>query len=147
MDTPTATRLQTILRRESRSFLQFVAEAYPWTTPKERAALETLLKLIAYEREGVVMLGRFLVHRHVELPYLGTYPENFTTMMFVSLEFLLPRLVDEQRQGIDALEADLALVTDPAARAAVEQLLDRKRRHLPILEDLAATHAQAAVKT
>ncbi len=147
MDVPTATRLQSVLRRESRSFLQFVGEAYPWTTPKERAALEQLNRLIAYEREGLTALGRFLVRRHIDLPYLGTYPEHFTTMMFVSLDYLLPRLVDEQRQAVRLLEDDLAQVTDPEARCAMQQLLDRKRRHLPILEDLAAAQAPAAVKT
>ena len=37
---------QDIVRRESRSLLQYVSEAFPWTTREERAALATLQEMI-----------------------------------------------------------------------------------------------------
>ncbi|MGH7168769.1 MAG: hypothetical protein ACRELG_00635, partial [Gemmataceae bacterium] len=66
--------LQDVLRRESRSVLTYVAEAYPWTTSTRTKALMDLQQIIAAEREAVVDLGRFLVRQRVPLPYLPSYP-------------------------------------------------------------------------
>ena len=40
LDDRTAQLLEGVVRRESRSLLQYVAEAFPWTTPEEQAYLE-----------------------------------------------------------------------------------------------------------
>ena len=42
--------LQDVLRRESRSLLQYVREAFPWTTPEERELLAKLRQLTDEER-------------------------------------------------------------------------------------------------
>jgi hypothetical protein len=130
--------LQDLLRRESRSVLTYVAEAYPWTTWAEEKTLADLQQLIAAEREAVACLGRFLVRQRIPLPYLPPYPAHFTTINFLALEFLLPRLIEQERRSIADLERDLAALKDPAAKAEVEKLLTLKRRHLPRLEELAS---------
>ena len=38
--------------------------------------------------------GRFLFRRRIPPSFSGAYPSRFTTMNFLSLEYLLPRLVD-----------------------------------------------------
>jgi hypothetical protein len=73
-------------------------------------------------------------------PYIGSYPSSFTSYGFVSMDFLVPRLVEEQRGEIAALERDLVGITDAEARAQAQQVLDLKRRHLPELEKMAAAH-------
>lgn len=130
--------LQDILRRESRSVLIYVAEAYPWTTRAEEKTLAELQQLIAAERAAVVCLGRFLVRQRIPLPYLPSFPSHFTTINFLALDFLLPRLIEHERCSIAALERDLAALKDPAAHAEVEKFLALKRRHLPRLEELAS---------
>jgi hypothetical protein len=145
IDPHTQTLLQDILRRESRSVLMYVAEAYPWTTSMQTKALTDLQQLIAAEREAVACLGRFLVRQRIPLPYLPSYPAHFTTINFVALDFLLPRLIEHERRSIAALERDLASLKDPAARTEVEKLLALKRRHLPQLEELASVQPQASV--
>lgn len=137
--------LQDLLCRESRSVLTYVAEAYPWTTSTEEKSLADLQQLITDEREAVVCLGRFLVHRRIPLPYLPPYPAHFTTINFLALDFLLPRLIEHERRSIADLERDLAAIKDPVAHAEVEKLLTLKRRHLPRLEDLASAQPQASV--
>lgn len=138
IDPHAQTLLQDILRRESRSVLTYVAEAYPWTTSTEEKALTDLQQIIAAEREATTRLGRFLVRQRIPLPFLPSYPAHFTTINFLALDFLLPRLIEHERQSIADLERDLAAMKDPAARAEVEKLLALKRRHLPELEELAS---------
>jgi hypothetical protein len=135
--------LQDIVRRESRSVLTYVADAYPWTTARDSRAVDALRKLLAEEAGAVAALGRFLFRRHVPVASLGSYPSSFTTMNFLALEYLLPRLIDYERHSIAELERDLAAVADPEARAEVEKLLAVKRRNLPALEGLAAGQPKA----
>jgi len=137
--------LQDIVRRESRSLLQYVSEAFPWTTREERAALVTLQEMIEDERRNTAALGQFLVRRKIGVPYLGPYPDSFTSMNYVSLDYLLPRLVEYQHRAIRQLQADLRKLSDVDATEQVERILDAKRRHLQILERLAAEHSADVV--
>lgn len=145
IDPHTQTLLQDILRRESRSSLMYVAEAYPWTNSTQTKSRIALQQLITTERDAVVCLGRFLVRQRVPLPYLPPFPSHFTTINFLALDFVLPRLIEQERHSIEELERDLAAVKDPAARTEVEKLLALKRRHLPQLEELAAVQPQPSV--
>lgn len=137
-DVRTQTLLQDILRRESRSVLMYVAEAYPWTTWTQTQTLAALQQLIAEEREAIGVFGRFLVRQRIPLPYLPPFPTHFTTINFLALDFILPRSIEYERHSLAALERDVLLLKEPSARAEVEKLLALKRRHLPQLEELAA---------
>ena len=138
IDARTVALVQDVIRREGRSFLQYVREAYPWATPRERELLAKLRELTDEERDGAAALSDFL-RRHREMPgYLGAYPMSFTRMNFVSLDRLLPLLVEEQRRGVARLEHDLAGVQDAEVRGVLTAVLERKRRHLKVLEELAA---------
>lgn len=139
IDVPTAALLQNILRRESRSLLQYVSEAFPWTTVEERGALANLRKLITDEQTAIAELARFLIRQRVGVPHLGAYPD-FTAINFVTLDFLLPMLADHQNKAIAVLERNLAQVIDPDARALVEKILTMKRQHLETLKSMAAPH-------
>jgi hypothetical protein len=145
IDAQTATRLQNLLRRQSRSFLRFVADAQPWATTEERALLDKLMKLIEDEAQGTTALAQFMLRQHIDLPYLGTYPESFTNMSFVSLDYLLPRLVEEEKHAVKELEADVRALQDQAARRLVQKLLDQKLKHVPILEGMVSLHSQVAI--
>ena len=145
IDAPTQALLQEVLRRESRSVLMYVAEAYPWAPADEQKALAELQRLIAEERQAVIDLGRFLVRNRVPLPYLGSYPDRFTTLNFLALEHILPRLAEHERQSIADLERDLHAVKDAAARAEVEKLLAVKCRHLAALDALRPAQPQATL--
>ena len=136
--------LQEVLRREERSELMYVREAYPWTAARGHTALEALQRLIREERDALTALGRWMTRRHVPLPYLGVFPTGFTTINFLALDYLLPRLRDRQREAVAWLERDAHAVTDPEARAQLDVLLALKRRHLATLESLASTGAPPA---
>lgn len=137
--------LQDVLRRESRSVLMYVDEAYPWTTVAEEKSLTDLRQIISAEREALTALGRFLLRQHIPLPYLPTFPSSFTTINFLALDYVLPRLIDYERRAIAELERDLPALKDSAAHAEVEKLLALKRRHLPQLEALVPARTPASV--
>jgi hypothetical protein len=144
IDSQTQGILQAVLDRESRSMLLYTGEAYPWATLEEEKALRALQQLIAEEREAIGRLGRFLVRRHIPLPPLGFFPQQFTTINFLALDYLIPRLIEAQRRSIAELERDLAGLHDSDARTAVADLLAVKRRHLEVLEDLVRPQLQAS---
>jgi len=143
MDTTLAT-LAKIVRRESRSLLQYVHEAFPWTTSEEQDALGIVQELVREELASAALLARYLAKHKAPVPYLGPFPMSFTTINFISLQHLLPMLVDWEKRAAAELEQDLAALPDPEARRLVNDLLAQKRRHLEKLHKLQAPPAQAA---
>jgi hypothetical protein len=142
LDTRTQTRLQEVLRRESRSFLQYVSDSFPWTNPEENDALAQVRTLIDEERIAIALFAKYLVRQHIPLPYLEPYPVAFTTLNFVTLDHLLPLLVDWERQSILDLEHDSDSFTDAACRREMEKLLTLKQQHLKTLEALTTAHPE-----
>jgi hypothetical protein len=145
IDPQTQMLLQEILRRESRSALRYVAEAFPWTTSTEEKALVSLQQIIATERKAVVGLGQYLIRQRTPLPFLPSYPASFTTINFLAFDYVLPMLIEHQRRSIADVERDLAALKDPGARVEVEKLLAVKRQHLPQLEALVPSQPQPSL--
>jgi hypothetical protein len=133
--------LQGVLRRESLSLLQYVSEAFPWAGPEDREALAKFRQLTEEDREGIGELRRFLARKKIMPSFIGSFPQSFTSLGFVALQTLLPRLVEAQRRDIADLERDLAQLNDPEAQALVQKVLDRKRRHLTELEAIHTAHS------
>jgi hypothetical protein len=142
IDTKTESVHRDIVRREGRSLLQYVEEAYPWVGPDEEAPLAQLRKLVAEEREVLGRLIDLLARRCHSYPYLGSYANWFTTINFISLDHLLPMLVDYEAKSLGELEFALPEITDTGALAAVQDLVDIKRRHLDLLKKMATAHPE-----
>jgi hypothetical protein len=138
--------LQAIVRRTGRSMLQYVGVAYPWASEESQPLLTKLREIVEDEERTTEELARFLRRRRIPLPYLGAYPEQFSSINYVSLDYLLPKLLDYQRKAIAALERDLVQVHDPEIRPEVEKLLDVNRRHLEALEQLASAYTKAGAR-
>jgi hypothetical protein len=138
---PDAARLEAAVRREGRSLLQYVSEAYPWTKAAGDATADKVRDLAREERDALTVLTKFLSRRRHTVPYLGAFPMSFTTMNFVSLDYLLPRLTESARQSVAALERDRAALTDADAKAELDRLIELKRTHLKALEALTTAPA------
>jgi hypothetical protein len=136
--------LEALVRREGRSLLQYVSAAFPWPKAPGDPTPDRVRDLAREERDALASLTKFLTRRRHVVPYLGAFPMAFTTMNFVSLDYLLPRLADDGRRSVAALERDRAALADGDARAELDQFLDLKRRHLKTLEALATAPAAAA---
>ena len=120
MDPQSQRILQGIVRREGRSLLQYLSDAFPCTTINEGDALARVQQFVKEERDSTAALVRFLQRRRVTPPYFGAYPMSFTTLNFITLDHLVPLLVDAERKAIAALENDLAHLTDPEARQLIQ---------------------------
>ncbi len=136
--------LEAVVRREGRSLLQYLSDAYPWTNSAGDTTPDKVRELAREERDALAGLTKFLARRRHAVPYLGAFPMAFTTMNFVSLDYLLPRLVEDGRRALDALQRDHAALTDADARAELDKFLDLKRRHVKALEALATAPAAPA---
>jgi hypothetical protein len=139
-----AALLETVIRREGRSLLQYLSEAYPWTRTAGDPTPDKVRALAREERDALAGLTKLLARRRHVVPYLGAFPMAFTTMNFVSLDYLLPRLVEDSRRALDALQRDRAALTDAEGRAELDKLLELKRRHHKALEALATAPTAAA---
>jgi hypothetical protein len=137
--------LEELLRRESRSVLQYVRDSYPWTTGDRQEELEKVKGLLTSESEALATLGRWLTKHRVPLPFLGSYPSRFTTINFVSLGYLLPLLVSTEKSLVADLERDLAKLTDPDARIQAQNLLELKKKNLQSLEQIQTSLQQPPV--
>jgi hypothetical protein len=138
IDAQTAGLLQGIIRREGRSLLQYVGDAFPWTRSAEQDSLSQLQALIHEERDATAELARFLSRNRVSPPYLGAYPMGFTTLNFVAFDSLLPRLIEQQRRGLGVLEGEVPQIHDQESREALHHLVEVKQRHLKALEGMSA---------
>jgi hypothetical protein len=146
LDDRTRIVLQQTARRFSRSLLQYAQDALPWANNSDKPALELLNKLATEEREALSKLFLFL-HKHHAIPgYIGAFPSSFTTLNFVTVEYLRPLIAQQSKAEIARLEADVAQVTDPDARSLLKDLLGIKKRQLSELENFksqATVHAPA----
>lgn len=134
--------LATIFRREGRSYLQYVGEAFPWTTSQDEQSVDRLQTVVAEDRAAVARLARFLGRQRISVGPLEAFPARWTSINFAALEHVLPLLLQSQKESVAALTHELAALTDAAQRREVEALLTVKRRHLEVLEQLAAHHSQ-----
>jgi hypothetical protein len=141
MDAASQKLLQALFRKESRSLLQYVSEADPWTTKTNHRLLEQVITLAREEQTALAKMARLLLKHHVLEPTPVNYPSNFTTINFVALEHLLPLLIDNERKCIAELEPRVGGVRDVQVRGLVSEYLELKRRHL---QALSATDSPAA---
>jgi hypothetical protein len=137
--------LQELVRRESRSLLQYIHDSFPWTPENEQPALAQLRQFAEEERESAAALGRWLARNRQMVPNLGAYPSGFTTINYASLDYVLPKVAKHEREGLARLDQDLTAIKDAAARALVAALIDKKREHLSAVEKLAAAHPEPSV--
>src|SRR5262249_29221031 len=112
LDAPTVTLLRDIIRRESRSLLQYTTESFPWATMEERKALDTIRDLAAEDRSATARLVQYLARQHLTPPHLDPYPMSFTNINYLSLDHVLPQLLDAERQAADQLRRDQARIKD-----------------------------------
>jgi len=139
-----ATVLPELIRRESRTFLQYVRESYPWAhAGKDEQLRARLLGMSEEENAEIMRLGRLLQRRRITPPYLGAFPTSFTDFNFLAISFLIPKLAASQRRDIEELERDLSVVADGDMHKEIAGYVALKRKHLHELEAL-GNPAQAA---
>ncbi len=129
------------------SLLQYVSESVPWSKPGAASALEKIVALANEERDEVARLTRWLQKKHVKSPSFGSYPSHFTTMNFVTVDYLLPKLIAENTRELADIERIAASADEDEDHQLVQAYQEMKRRHLQSLQDLTASKAPAAIQS
>lgn len=124
-----AARLQDVYGREAVSLLQYAPSAAPYAAGADRKLRDDLLRAAAGHAAALDALGAFLEAHRVAVPPRGAFPAVFTDLNCVAVRYLLPKVAADRAAAVGTLEAELAALSDPAARAAAQPLLDLARRH------------------
>jgi hypothetical protein len=144
MDPHAAAIIREIVRRESRSLLAYVRDSFPWTDHDDRTDLGQLQKMIEEERQALERLADILNRHHVSPTYLGGFPSQFTTINYVSLDFLVPQLIAEEQNSIASLARESSEFQGDG-HDELAHLLEVKRRHLQGLQAMLKTHTSASL--
>jgi hypothetical protein len=128
--------LPDLLRRESRCFLQYVNEAFPWAHGKSEASRTTILHAATAEGAALAHLAQLLQRRHIAVPFFGAFPSAFTHYNYLTISSLIPKLIADQKRGLADLERDLPAVVEPEIRKHLELYRELKRKHIHELESI-----------
>lgn len=131
---PVLTRL---LHREEYSLANYLMYARPWVPPGREHAWEEVRRIAGAQLANAVRIGRLLIERYgyADSKY---FPVAFTRYNDLSLDYLVPRLVEHQQSLLADVEQALGeLGRDEEARRVVRTVLDGERKHLDALLALA----------
>jgi hypothetical protein len=145
MDAGSRDRFCRMLALGGSSLLQYVSESSPWSLGADHAALDKVRALAAEDRAEITRFTRWLQKKHERVPSLYSYPSHFTTMNFVSLDYLLPKLLAENTHQIVEIERLLNEMDDEEVRTLTAGYLDMKKRHLETLRELTTSKTPAPV--
>jgi len=94
------------------------------------------------ERESAAELVRIMQKKRLGLRVMpGGFPSHYTSGNFVSIDYLLPKLIAEHVKEVAQIERELSKVADEEAGKLAQTYLDMKRRHLQALKESAANKA------
>lgn len=136
--------LNRLLVSMGRSLLQYVGEAWPWTSASEQDVRTKLDELVARQRSQVARISQLLERRDCVIDF-GTYPTDYTDLHYVALDYLLVHLVENQRSVVAAIEsAQRAASEVNDIQDLLKQVLADQRECLAELEALAKEAASAS---
>lgn len=124
MSTTTTNRqLNELLVDLHRSLIQYVLEAWLWSTPEAKELKGVVLSLAERQRQDAGKIATLLMNRHVVIDF-GTYPSDFTRFNYVAVEFLYENLCLHQNTILQTLENALPdLKADSVAHDLINDIL------------------------
>jgi hypothetical protein len=135
MQPPRLQFVHALIRKEARSLLQYIGESYPWADASRWDALQTVLHMVKHEARQIEQLIRMCIKAKLGNPSLGAYPQSFMGINFMSLEYLLPLLVDDHKKRIADLEWSM-LSAPTEFQGPIRDLIAGKTKHLEKMRSL-----------
>ncbi len=122
----------------NRSLPTYLSYAVPWSHAGDEAATETLAQIANDHRTMVERLGELILENGgVTEP--GSFPIAFTSLHFLSLDFLVQKLIETQQNLIQQMEDCVRqLHLAPSSQAVAQEALGEARGHLESLKELVA---------
>jgi hypothetical protein len=126
-------RVMNSLRYSLASYLQF---ARPWVDAHSQVVADTIAHVAASHNHDVTRIGELLVERHGHV-VSQTFPAAFAALNDLSMRYVLPLVLEDERQIVRLMEAAIVeLEVDAEAYNLVAELVDRERRQVRILQRL-----------
>jgi hypothetical protein len=136
-------RLNSLVSRVYRSLLQYSVECWPWADASTAAEQQVVEQIAARQQ---IFVGRLvdLLNERGEFVDFGNFPDN-SELHYVSLDFLLRKLIADEQGLVDDLEAAHGAVHgDPEAASLVSELLAAEQANVARLRELASKSPAAA---
>jgi hypothetical protein len=128
--------LNDLLNRLSRSWLQYIGEAWPWASTEDASRLETFQGLVRRQHFAAERIADLLTDRHAVFSQ-GSYPFDGSLVNYVTLDFVRPRIVVDEHAILAALKAaGEALQDDAEALRLIEQITADEEQTLSELKAL-----------
>ena len=128
--------LQRVFERETASLAQYLVQITPWAGPEQSAAKELVERIAAEERQWCERLAE-LIDRRDGVPLPGSFPSSYSSLHYVAISAVLPRLCDYLRRNIEELKRDIDQAGgDREAQELLKQMLARKEAQLREAEQL-----------
>ena len=128
--------LMQLLVHQYRSLPIFLTEAVPWTHRGDENATRVLLDIVEGQRDLSTRIAAELQQRGCPID-TGEYAMDFLDLHFLSLDFLLQRLVEMQKNEIESIGwIAEQLDGDPAASVLAKEALGAAKGYLESLTEL-----------
>ena len=99
MSAVTPTQVNELLVAIGRSLLRYTADAYPWS-PANKDLREPILRLAHQQQNSVRKIVHWLDDEGETIDY-GIYPVDYTSLHYVSAEFLLKYMISNQTENVE----------------------------------------------
>jgi hypothetical protein len=131
---PATDAMNCVLNALTCSVARYLRFGRPWVDFRADAIADLVGQVADSQGENVLRIGELLIERHEHVES-RTFPLAFTELNDLSIECLLPLVIEDEKQIIALIEsAAEALTCDPEARELVVEVAECERRHLQMLQ-------------
>lgn len=136
-DSAACVRLNDLLINLGRSLLQYAGEAWPWSAARDGGDLRaTVDRLRGMQGESVRALAELLAGEGHPVDF-GVFPDEYTSLHYVSLRYLIEQLVaNEQAIAAECRAVAAELEPRSPARELVDEIVRREEAILGELQSL-----------
>lgn len=132
----TCSLVNSLLVEVHRSLLQYAAEASPWASAADTETQSLLLSLASEQEKSVGAMVDFLQSRKFRIDF-GLYPQEYTSLHFVGIGYILERLKESERSLVSQLQIAVGQLEDnPSAHQLLETVLQRDSSILGALDSI-----------
>ncbi|MAT39593.1 MAG: hypothetical protein CL946_08305 [Ectothiorhodospiraceae bacterium] len=131
MSDQSQTALNSALIDMSRSFLQYVAEGWPWVDSEHQAVGDQVLALAESQRGDVAAIVELLTEREQFIDF-GSFPTEYTDLQFLALDAMFDWLENSQQVVIasTAVAAQAVKSVDDADASELMEVIHSRQKEL-----------------
>lgn len=140
MSQSTEAVLNRVLIDMGRSFLQYIADAWPWVDPLAQTIQDQVMVISARQRQDISDIVDLLTEREY-VPDFGSFPTEYTDLQFLALDSIFKSLHKSQAvvcQSIAQALTEVRQAGDVQAAELLEVVEMRQKEAAAALRELHA---------